>query len=259
MKVTIYTIPDCPYSKEEKDYLTGKGVQYDEKDVSNNKDNLSEMLDLSNKFAGVPFSVVVKDSGEKVMLKGFTKADFDLVLDGGSEAQGQAEMPAGSATDMPSAGTVPGVIDTASMPATPPAMPTNPAMPAVEPTIPGMPAMPSIPDMSMPSAPSMTPDPVVPAMPSMPSAPSPEPVMPAVTPEPVMPAMPSAPSMTPDPVVPAMSSMPSAPSTEPADPQDELSGLLKDLEAKVSTPSVAPAGAPTAPADASAPVTPQQS
>jgi len=80
MNVTIYTIADCPFCSQEKEYLTQKGIVYEEKNVAENRAFLEEMLKVSNKFAGVPFTHIVKDDGTQVHLCGFTKEEFDAAL-----------------------------------------------------------------------------------------------------------------------------------------------------------------------------------
>lgn len=76
MKVVVYTTVDCKFSAEEKEFLTSKSIAFEEKKLEDNKDFLTEMLSISNNFAGTPVTEITKDSGEKVVLKGFTKEDF---------------------------------------------------------------------------------------------------------------------------------------------------------------------------------------
>ena len=80
MKVTVYTTPDCAFSKQEKEYLAAKGVIFEEKDVHLNRDFLTEMLSVSNNFAGTPVTKIDQDDGNSVVLKGFTQQDFDNIL-----------------------------------------------------------------------------------------------------------------------------------------------------------------------------------
>jgi glutaredoxin len=80
MKVVIYTTNDCKFSQEEKAYLQSNNVAFEEKNLEANKDFLTEMLSISNNFAGTPVTEITKDNGEKVVLKGFTKEDFDTAL-----------------------------------------------------------------------------------------------------------------------------------------------------------------------------------
>ncbi len=96
MKITIYTIKDCAFSKQEKEYLTANKLMFEEKDLETNKDFLTEMLAISNNFAGTPVTRVEKDDGTIAVLKGFTKDEFDTTF-------GLAPMPASptETTDKP--------------------------------------------------------------------------------------------------------------------------------------------------------------
>ena len=67
MKITVYTIADekSAFCKDLKAYLKGKNMPFEEKRVDQNRDALSEMLTVSSNFAGVPFTVVEKDDGQR--------------------------------------------------------------------------------------------------------------------------------------------------------------------------------------------------
>lgn len=80
MKITIYTINDCQFSKEEKEYLKAHNLPFEEKNLETNKDYLTEMLAISNNFAGTPVTKVEKDDGQILVLKGFTKEEFEKSL-----------------------------------------------------------------------------------------------------------------------------------------------------------------------------------
>ncbi len=80
MKITLYTITDCEFSREEKEYLASHQLQFEEKNLETNKEFLTEMLAVSNNFAGTPVTKIEKDDGQIVVLKGFTKDEFDKVL-----------------------------------------------------------------------------------------------------------------------------------------------------------------------------------
>lgn len=80
MKVTIYTITDCQFSKQEKEYLTSHALPFEEKNLETNREFLTEMLTISNNFAGTPVTKIDKDDGQIVVLKGFTKEEFDKTL-----------------------------------------------------------------------------------------------------------------------------------------------------------------------------------
>lgn len=80
MKITLYTVANCQFSKQEKDYLASKSLSYDEKNLETNRDFLTEMLAVSNNFAGTPVTKIEKDDGQIVVLKGFTQSEFDQAL-----------------------------------------------------------------------------------------------------------------------------------------------------------------------------------
>lgn len=80
MKVTIYTINDCKFSQAEKDYLKTNGIAFEEKNVEQNRDFLTEMLGISENFAGTPVTKIEKDDGMTNVLKGFTQEEFDKEL-----------------------------------------------------------------------------------------------------------------------------------------------------------------------------------
>lgn len=155
MKITVYTISDCQFSKQEKEYLTSHTLQFEEKNLETNKEYLTEMLAVSNNFAGTPVTKIEKDDGQSVVLKGFTKDEFDKILGFGAEPKQADAKPAAPAAAAPVAAApapAPAKIETV-----PPAMPPQPA--------------PAMPDMSAPAAP--------PAMPSQPAPAAPAPQAPA--------------------------------------------------------------------------------
>lgn len=201
MKITIYTIPDCQFCKQEKDYLTSKGLPFDEKDVMANKDFLAEMLQKSQNFAGVPFTIM-EEGASNVVLKGFTQSEFDDAI---AKMSGSPVM--GAQTDK--VADIPLDLDEAPVDKMPAAqstgIDTNMASPAPF-------------DMPKPAMPSVD--------------------MPAVSPMSSSPAMPPAPSMgqpatpsVPQPTQPLNSFQ--AHDTDLDDPQEELNSLLEDLQTKV--------------------------
>ena len=80
MKITIYTINDCAFCVQEKDYLKSHNLAFEEKNLEVNREFLTEMLTISNNFAGTPVTKIEKDDESVVILKGFTKEEFDDVL-----------------------------------------------------------------------------------------------------------------------------------------------------------------------------------
>lgn len=80
MKITIYTVNDCKFSQAERDYLKSKNLDFQEKNLETNRDFLTEMLSISDNFAGTPVTKIEKEDGQVVVLKGFTKEEFDKAL-----------------------------------------------------------------------------------------------------------------------------------------------------------------------------------
>jgi len=80
MKITVYTTTDCEFSKQEKEYLNTHKQAYEEKNLETNKEFLTEMLVVSNNFAGTPVTKIEKDDGSIAVLKGFTQKEFDETL-----------------------------------------------------------------------------------------------------------------------------------------------------------------------------------
>ncbi len=80
MKITIYTITDCKFSQAEKQYLQSKQLQFEEKNLEANREFLTEMLNISNNFAGTPVTKIEKDDGQIIVLKGFTQDEFDKAI-----------------------------------------------------------------------------------------------------------------------------------------------------------------------------------
>lgn len=74
MIVKIYSTPTCPYCKLAKEYLTSKGVTFDEIDVSQNKEASQEMVTISGQM-GVPV-IVIDDQ----VIVGFDKAKIDPLI-----------------------------------------------------------------------------------------------------------------------------------------------------------------------------------
>ncbi len=87
MKITVYTTSACQFSQKEKEYLRSRNLVFEEKNLETNREFLSEMLSISNNFAGTPVTKIEKDDGQIVILKGFTQEEFDQVL-------GQTQTPA---------------------------------------------------------------------------------------------------------------------------------------------------------------------
>ena len=74
MEIKIYSTPTCPYCKMAKDYLTEKGVTFEEVDVATDAAGRDEMIKKSGQM-GVP---VIMVDGEVII--GFDKERLDGLL-----------------------------------------------------------------------------------------------------------------------------------------------------------------------------------
>ncbi len=75
MNVKVYSTPACPYCRMAKQYLSGKGISYEEFDVSVNQNAAEEMIDMSGQM-GVP---VIAVDGEYAV--GFDQPRIDSLLE----------------------------------------------------------------------------------------------------------------------------------------------------------------------------------
>lgn len=72
--VTVYTTPTCGWCHRVKSYLTEKGISFEEKDVSRDREAAMEMIKKTNQM-GVP----VLDIGG-AMIVGFDKERINYFL-----------------------------------------------------------------------------------------------------------------------------------------------------------------------------------
>lgn len=56
-KVTIYTLPTCPYCHRAKSFFASNGIEFEEKDVSANLENRKELVEVSGALS-VPVIVI---------------------------------------------------------------------------------------------------------------------------------------------------------------------------------------------------------
>ncbi|MDY6932788.1 MAG: Uxx-star family glutaredoxin-like (seleno)protein [Spirochaetota bacterium] len=73
-EVKIYTTPTCPHCRTAKEYLSKKGIKFIAYDVTQDKDALKEMIDISG-ARSVP---VVSACGE--VMVGFDPQKIDQML-----------------------------------------------------------------------------------------------------------------------------------------------------------------------------------
>ena len=79
MQVRIYTTTTCPYCKLEKEYLDSKGIKYENVFVDQDAKAAEEMVKISNQM-GVPFTVILDDSGKQTTILGFDKMRISQAL-----------------------------------------------------------------------------------------------------------------------------------------------------------------------------------
>ena len=74
MDITVYTTPTCPYCHHVKDFLTRRGVEFSEYDVSVDRAAAEEMVRKTGQM-GVPVTVI----GDQVVV-GFDRARLEQLL-----------------------------------------------------------------------------------------------------------------------------------------------------------------------------------
>jgi len=74
MDVKVYSTPTCPYCKMAKDYLSSKGIQFQDINVAADTTAAEEMVKVSGQM-GVPVIVV---DGQTIV--GFDKARIDGLI-----------------------------------------------------------------------------------------------------------------------------------------------------------------------------------
>ncbi|MBI2099566.1 NrdH-redoxin [Candidatus Uhrbacteria bacterium] len=79
MKVLIYSTKTCPFCKMEKEYLTQKGVAFENIFVDEDETKAEEMTRKSGQM-GVPVTVVTGDDGKEEVVVGFDKERLNQVL-----------------------------------------------------------------------------------------------------------------------------------------------------------------------------------
>lgn len=78
-KVVMYTTRTCPFCKMQMEYLDSQGVKYDRILVDEDTAQIPKMVEISGQM-GVPFTVIEKDSGEKIAILGFDRKRIDDAL-----------------------------------------------------------------------------------------------------------------------------------------------------------------------------------
>ena len=73
-KVTIYSTPTCPWCKKTKEYLSQKGIGYEDYDVAADRDKAKEMINKSGQM-----SVPVITIDDEVVV-GLNQSQLDALL-----------------------------------------------------------------------------------------------------------------------------------------------------------------------------------
>ena len=73
-KVVIYTTPTWPHCHRAKEYLSKKGISYEEYDVAKDRDKAREMIDKSKQM-GVPVIII-----DNEVVVGFNQTQLDKLL-----------------------------------------------------------------------------------------------------------------------------------------------------------------------------------
>lgn len=79
MKVLIYSTKTCPFCKMEKEYLTGKGVAFENIFVDEDEKKAEEMIQKSGQM-GVPVTIITKADGKEEVVVGFDKEKLNPIL-----------------------------------------------------------------------------------------------------------------------------------------------------------------------------------
>ncbi|HBD05760.1 TPA: hypothetical protein DCZ32_04870 [Candidatus Uhrbacteria bacterium] len=78
MHITVYTTPTCPYCQQAKSFLSEKGIQYTEIDVSENEEAARKMIEKTKQM-GVPVMLVEREGSEELII-GFDREKLEKIL-----------------------------------------------------------------------------------------------------------------------------------------------------------------------------------
>jgi len=78
VKITIYSLPTCPYCKMTKRFFNEKKIEYQDIDVSANQDEAEIMIKKSGQM-GVPVIIIKKDNREEMII-GFDQQKISQLL-----------------------------------------------------------------------------------------------------------------------------------------------------------------------------------
>jgi glutaredoxin len=70
--ITIYSTPTCHYCHLAKDYFTKHNILFTDVNVSEDKDRLNEMVDMTGQM-GVPVITIIEEEKQPIVLVGFNQ------------------------------------------------------------------------------------------------------------------------------------------------------------------------------------------
>lgn len=74
MEIIVYSSNSCGFCIKQKEFLTDKGIPFEERDIDNNSQHFQELKELG--VSSIPFTIV-KQAGEIVStINGFDKVEL---------------------------------------------------------------------------------------------------------------------------------------------------------------------------------------
>jgi alkyl hydroperoxide reductase subunit F len=74
-RVRIFSTPTCSYCKQAKEFLSSKGISFEDIDVSSNPEGLKEMRNITGGARTVPVIVI-----DNTVIVGYEEADIAKTL-----------------------------------------------------------------------------------------------------------------------------------------------------------------------------------
>jgi len=74
-RVRIFSTPTCPYCKQAKEFLSSKGISFEDIDVSSNPEGLKEMRTITGGARTVPVIVI-----DDTVIVGYEETDIAKTL-----------------------------------------------------------------------------------------------------------------------------------------------------------------------------------
>jgi alkyl hydroperoxide reductase subunit F len=74
-RVRIFSTPTCPYCKQAKEFLSSKGISFEDIDVSSNPERLKEMKNITGGARTVPVIVI-----DDTVIVGYEETDIAKTL-----------------------------------------------------------------------------------------------------------------------------------------------------------------------------------